>query len=233
MMHVPLTDMKDRQPLYRMIEQRPATVSISAHTHYMEHRLIGEEDGWMGAEKHHHIVNVTVCGSWWKGKKDERGIPHATMSDGGPNGYSIMEFNGNEYSIEFRGASRPADYQMNIYAPQVVNKTDLSTTVVMANVFNGSSLWNVSLRVDGQGKWMPMERITTPDPAFLAEKMREETLKDRTWIDLPKAHSTPHLWRGMLPTGLDAGTHLIEVRGIDPSGKELIDHRILRVETLP
>ncbi len=110
----------------------------------MEHRLIGNEDGWMGPEKHHHIVNVTVCGSWWRGQKDERGIPHATMSDGGPNGYSIMEFDGNEYSIEFPGASRPADYQMNIYAPEVVNNTDLSTTVVMANIFNGSSLWNVS-----------------------------------------------------------------------------------------
>jgi hypothetical protein len=233
MMHVPLTDMKDRQPLYRMIEDRPATVSISAHTHYMEHRLIGKEDGWMGPKKHHHIVNVTVCGSWWRGKKDERGIPHATMSDGGPNGYSIMEFNGNDYSIELRGASRPTDYQMNIYVPEVVKKTDLSTTVVMANLFNGSSLWNVSLRVDGQGKWRPMERITAPDPAFLAEKTREEQLEDRTWTDLPRAHATPHMWRGMMPTSLDAGTHLIEVRGIDPSGKELTDHRILRVETLP
>ncbi len=65
-----------------------------------------------------------------------------------------------------------------------------------------------------------MERITTPDPDFLAEKTREEALTNRTWTDLPKSHSTPHMWRGMMPTGLDAGTHLIEVRGIDPSGKE-------------
>ena len=144
-----------------------------------------------------------------------------------------MEFNGNEYSIEMRPASRPADYQMNIYAPEVVKKADLPTTVVMANVFNGSSRWKVSLRVDRQGKWSPMEQTNVRDPAFVAEKASEESLKDRTWIDLPGAHSTPHMWRGMLPTKLSAGTHIIEVRGIAPSGKQVIDHRILRVETQP
>ncbi len=233
LMHVPLTDVKDRQQLYRLIEKRPAAISISAHTHYMEHRWIGKEDGWMGPQKHHHIVNVTVCGSWWRGKKDERGIPHATMSDGGPNGYTIMEFNGDKYSIEFRAASRPADYQMNIYAPESVKKSELPTTVVMANVFNGSSRWKVSLRVDSQGNWLPMEQFNSTDPAFVAEKASEQKLQDRTWIDLPGAHSTPHMWRGMLPTTLASGTHLIEVRGIDPSGKEVIDHRILRVENNP
>lgn len=230
MMHIPLTEVKDRQELYRMIEQRPATVSISAHTHYMEHRLIGKEDGWLGPKKHHHIVNVTVCGSWWRGRKDERGIPHATMSDGGPNGYSIMEFDGSKYSIDLYPASRPADYQMNIYAPDMVKSSKLSTTVVMANVFNGSDRWKVAMRVDRQGKWTPMEQINVTDPAFVAEKAAEEALENRNWTDLPGAHSTPHMWRGMLPARLGNGTHIIEIRGIDPSGKEVVDHRILRVE---
>ena len=78
-----------------------------------------------------------------------------------------------------------------------------------------------------------MEQFNSTDPAFVAEKESEQQLVDRTWIDLPGAHSTPHMWRGMLPTTLAAGTHLIEVRGIDPSGNEVIDHRILRVETRP
>lgn len=43
------------------------------------------------------------------------------MSDGGPNGYSIMEFDGKNYSFEFRAAGRPASYQMNIYAPETLN----------------------------------------------------------------------------------------------------------------
>jgi hypothetical protein len=50
MMHIPLTDVQDRHELYRLIEQRPFTVSISAHTHYMEHRMIEKSDGWQGPQ---------------------------------------------------------------------------------------------------------------------------------------------------------------------------------------
>jgi 3',5'-cyclic AMP phosphodiesterase CpdA len=231
LMHVPLTLVGDRQELYRLIEKRPATVSISAHTHYMEHRFIGKEDGWLGKEKHHHIVNVTVCGSWWRGNKDERGIPNATMSDGGPNGYSIMEFDGANYSLELRPAGRPAEYQMNIYAPEVIQKSELPTTVIRANVFNGSHRSTVALRVDRQGDWREMERISQVDPAFVAEKNREESLADRTWKELPGAHKTPHIWRGFLPDALSRGTHVIEIRASDPHGKTVTDHRIIRVQT--
>lgn len=229
MMHIPLPEVQDRQDLYRLIEQRPATVSISAHRHFMEHRFIGREDGWMGPKRHHHLINVTVCGSWWRGQKDERGIPHATMSDGGPNGYSIMEFNGSDYSLELRPASRPAGYQMNIYAPEAVSQTDLKTAVVTANIFAGSSKAKVSLRVDRSGRWNSMEQITVNDPAYVAEQKRELALQDRSWTELPAAHKTPHLWRGMLPPDLDVGTHLIEVRWIDMFGKEHINERIIRV----
>lgn len=230
LMHIPLIQVQDRQELYRLIEKRPATVSISAHTHYMEHQFIGKEDGWMGPQRHHHIINVTVCGSWWRGKKDERGIPHATMSDGGPNGYSIMTFDGNRYSLETRAASRPADYQMNIYAPETVTPQKLETTVVTVNVFNGSSQSNVELKV-GDRPWKAMERVATLDPAFVAEKERETLLQDRTWTELPNPHRTPHIWRGMMPTGLGEGTHLIEIRSTDRSGKTHTDQRVIRVES--
>lgn len=233
LMHIPLNDVQDRQELYRLIEKRPATVSLSAHTHYMEHRYIGKEDGWKGPKKHHHIVNVTVCGSWWRGKRDERGIPHATMSDGGPNGYSIMEFDGNNYSLELRPASRPADYQMNIHVPEVVEKSDLSKTVVLTNVFNGTDNTKVEMRVDRQGDWTAMEQTKIVDPAFVAEKDWEKKLEGRTWTELPGAHATPHMWRCMLPTRLAAGTHMLEVRATQPSGKQLVEHRILRVKNSP
>lgn len=232
MMHIPLTGVDDRQDLYRLIEKRPATVSISAHTHYMEHRFIGKEDGWQGPERHHHIVNVTVCGSWWRGQPDERGIPHATMSDGGPNGYSIMEFDGNTYSLDFRAAGRPSTYQMNIYAPEKVEPSDLPTTVVIANVFNADERSKVFMQVD-DSEWVSMEQITIRDPAFLAVKAREESLTNRTWIDLPGPHPTPHIYRGMLPTNLTLGTHNIQVKSLQADGTEVLDHRIIRVESVP
>jgi len=230
MMHIPLTDVQDRQELYRLIEQRPATVSLSAHTHYMEHRFIGEEDDWQGPERHHHVINVTVCGSWWRGRKDERGIPHATMSDGGPNGYSIMEFDGSKYSLEFRAASRPADYQMNIYAPESISRAESVTTVVMANVFAGSEKTQVEMRLGEESPWVPMEPTLIADPAYLAELARELALENRDWRELPQPHPTPHIWRGMLPAATKVGTQLIEIRATNPNGQVHLGRRLIRVE---
>ena len=228
MMHIPLGGVQDRQDLYRLIEQRPATVSISAHTHYMEHRFIGEEDGWKGPEPHHHIVNVTVGGSWWRGQKDERGIPHAMMSDGGPNGYSIMEFDGNRYSLSFRGAGRPAHYQMSIYCEDAIKQSELTENSFSVNVFNGSSKTSVQYRIGQQGEWRPMEQRTAVDPFFSAVKAREDAVTEKNWIDLPGPHRTPHQWTASLPATLPMGTHLIEVRAT--TGNQVVNgKRIVRV----
>jgi hypothetical protein len=154
------------------------------------------------------------------------------MSDGGPNGYSVMEFDGEKYSLDIVPASRPANYQMNIYTPEVVKKVNLPKTVTMVNVFNGSEKTTVAIRVDRQGEWIPMERFKSTDPAFVAEKQREEAVnKEEAWTNLPGAYATPHMWRAMLPTHLGSGTHVLEVRAENAGAKTLIDQRIFRVET--
>ena len=228
MMHIPLTSVVDRQSLYRLIEKRPATVSIAAHTHNMEHRFIGEEDGWQGVERHHHIVNVTVGGSWWRGQKDERGIPHATMSDGGPNGYSIMEFDGASYSLKFRGAGEPSHYQMSINSPEHVSAESSSRTEVTVNVFNGSEKSKVRMRVRGMKAWVPMERVRMADPNFVANKAREDAIADKKWTPLPGPHKTPHIWKGLLADGLSVGTHLIEVEA-DLGRDTVRGKRVIRI----
>ncbi len=231
MMHIPLTDVEDRQDLYRLIEKRPATVSLSAHTHYMEHRFIGEEDGWQGPQRHHHVVNVTVCGSWWAGQTDERGIPHATMSDGAPNGYSIMEFRGDKYALQFRAAGKPAETQMNIYAPESIEPSDSLTTVILANIFAASEKSEAWLRVGSEGSWRPMEQVLTEDPAFVSVRERETAIAEREFRDLPRPHLTPHMYRGMLPDRLAPGTHLVEIKSTDTFGQEVRGTRVIRVDS--
>ncbi len=226
MMHIPLQEVTDRQDLYRLIEARPAAVSISAHRHYMEHRFIGQEDGWRGKEKHHHIVNVTVCGSWWRGRKDERGLPHTTMSDGSPNGYSVMEFDGQNYTLAFRPAGRPADDQMNIYAPESVTAGEAESVEVLANVFNGSDRSQVEMRIGRRGDWRPMQQTTMNDPAFAAMQASEKA--DGLAVTSP--HATNHIWKASLPAGLSVGTQLIEIRATEESGKTVIDRRVIRVQ---
>lgn len=233
MMHIPLMDVEDRQDLYRLIEERPFTLSISAHTHFLKHHFITKEDGWMGPEPHHHMVNVTVCGSWWRGSPDELGIPHATMSDGGPNGYSIISFDGTKYDLEFRAARRPADYQMNIYLPQEITIADAITTTVVVNVFNGSKKSTVRMRILPDGPWKDMERVDGMDPFFVDMKKGEAGPIANPGITLPGPSLTDHLWRAMLPATLPAGTHMIEVETTDMHGKVYVDRESLRVVPLP
>ncbi len=229
MMHIPLDGVVDRGELFRLIEKRPYTLSISGHTHTQEHRFLGKENGWRGDSPHHHIVNVTVSGTWWKGELDERGIPHATMRDGAPNGHSIITFDGKRTTFDFKAAGRPADYQMNVFAPEVVAVADSGKTDVYVNVFAGSERSVVELRIGWDGEWKQIKQVHEKDPYYAAVREREMARKPA-----PPALNAPinssHLWKGKLPAGLTAGTHTIFVRTRDMNGRYFHARRVIRVK---
>lgn len=227
-MHIPIIEVTNREALYRLIEDRPHTLSLSAHTHVGANYFLGEKEGWRGANPHHHLNQATVCGSWWCGSTDERGIPHATMSDGGPNGYSVIEFDGAKYSVKFRAASRPRDFQMNIWIPEEINRGDAGSTDVVVNVFAGSSKSTVEMRVDG-GKWLPLANFEGKDPYFEQLKALEKTAKPPTGLPLPNPSVTRHLWKRKLPSGLGVGLHRVEVRTTDMYGQTFVDRQTFRV----
>jgi len=228
MMHIPLVDVEDRAELYRLIEKRKYALSMSAHTHYQEHKFIGKEQGFFGTEPHHHFISVTVCGSWWTGSPDEQGIPHTTMRDGAPNGYSIFTFDGNRYSIEYRAARRPADHQMLIHAPEVVKPVDTRLTEVVVNVFSGNEKTVVEMRVNRTGEWRRMRKIAARDPEYVRTYERDKTLQ-APYRGLSAPMESPHIWSGPLPN-LAEGMHLVEVRAKDMFGKTFISSRTIRVE---
>ena len=229
MMHIPLTDVEDRQELYRLIEKRRFCMSISGHTHHHEHRYVTKDDGWRGPEPHHHVINVTVSGSWWSGSPDERGIPHTTMADGAPNGYSLITFDGNAYRLDFKAAGRPAGYQMQIHAPSSVSQSEVSKTVVWVNVFNGSERSKVRMRLGNSGDWQPMTRTNDVDPLLKKTYDREMSIQNRPWRDLSKPKPSTHLWKAELPPRLEPGTHLIQIEATDRHGRAYTGKRVIRV----
>lgn len=230
LMHIPLTNTQDRHGLYRLIEQRPFCISVSGHTHHHEHVWISDEDGWQGPQPHHHIINVTVCGSWWSGPRDERDIPHTTMADGAPNGYSLLSFDGTDYRLDFRAAGRPADYQMEIDAPDSVGQPELGSRTVSVNVFNGSSRTVVELR-GGDGDWRRMTQVNIIDPKLQRVHDREAAVlaKTEAWPALTKPKPSTHLWQISLPSDLTPGTHLLQVRATDRDGRVFTGQRVLHV----
>lgn len=229
MMHIPLVDVHDRHELYRLIEERPFCISISGHTHHHEHRFITHEDGWRGPEPHHHIINVTVSGSWWRGAPDERGIPHTMMADGAPNGYSIISFDGQKYVLDYRAAGRSKDYQMQIYAPEAVPAGRTAETEVYVNVFNGSERSTVEMRVGEDGPWQTMNRTLEEDPLYRMTVEREKSVEKKPWSNPPEPKKSTHLWKRPLPADLSPGVHLVQVRTTDMHGRTFTGQRVIRI----
>jgi hypothetical protein len=228
MMHIPLMSVGDKDELLHLLEGHANTFSVSAHWHRQGTFFVENKDDAL--DDHHHLVHGTVSGSWWSGLKDEFGIPHAFMSDGTPNGYSVATFKGNTYSLKYKAARRPADFQMSIFAPESVTVAEAANHEVIVNVFMGSSQSKVEMRVGEDGAWSSMKQTEREDPYFQALKAREYYLPPAAGRKLPGASKSTHVWAANLPANLAAGTHVIHVRTTDMFGQVFEDERIIRVE---
>ncbi|MGI9244471.1 MAG: calcineurin-like phosphoesterase C-terminal domain-containing protein [Verrucomicrobiales bacterium] len=229
MMHIPILKVGNRAELYRLIEKRPHTLSISGHTHWQAHHYIGEEDGWQGEKPHHHIVTVTVSGSWWKGVKDEQGIPHATMRDGAPNGYAIITFDGTGHTFDFKAAREPASYQLHVFAPDEIAAGKSALVDVYVNVFNGSEKSEVKMRVGDGGEWVTLAKTEESDPYYTAVRQREIAKDPKGKRHLSGPVPSAHLWKAKLPASMAPGSHVIEVEATDAYGRKHEGRRVIRL----
>ena len=228
MMHIPITGTADAEKLFRLIENRPYTMSIAGHTHWQAHFFLDQEAGWRGRTPHHHVVSVTVCGSWWGGEPDERGIPHATMQDGAPNGYSVITFDGNQAVVDFKAARRPKDYQLNVIVREEVSRNSEEEGFVYVNVFGGSEKSKVWMRIGEGGNWVELAKTLEVDPSYSLLKAGE---KDRTLLGRPLSDpkNSNHLWKTRLPALSQAGVHRIWVKSEDMYGRVFQASRTIRV----
>ena len=230
MMHIPLDQTRNKEDLFAILDDRPHTFSISAHWHRQKHWFFGAKDGWHGAKPHHHLVAATTCGSWWGGLPDPVGIPHATMQDGGPKGYTLIDFDENSYSMRFKATRRPDDYQMNIFTPEVVASEKAGLVDVVVNVFIGSERSTVEMRFGGEGEWVPMEPFAGFDPFFTLMHKIESSLNPHPHRLVSEPRETGHLWRTKLPMNPPAGSHLIHIRTTDMFGQIYEARRVIRIQ---
>ena len=109
-MHIPINSVGgdyeankvlNKDEFFEVLKNRENIIFLAGHTHTQEHKYYDQNDGWNGVKPLHQIICSTICGSWWSGTKDYRGIPHATQMDGTPRGYNVFSFSGNNYKQKF------------------------------------------------------------------------------------------------------------------------------------
>ena len=235
-MHIPLSEEgdsfrdEDRQRLFDLLADYPYTLSLSAHTHLQKQDFFDEKDGWKQKKPHHHYNVGTTSGDWYRGVLDENGLPVSTMRDGTPKGYALLDIDGNDYKIRYRVAGKPADYQMEIFAPVVVEKDLRTTAGIFVNFFMGAEGDRVELRID-EGEWKTMSQVNEIDPSYLVDLLRWDTTRELIQGRRPSnPQPSRHLWRSPLPVNLSEGTHLIQIRATDQFGQVHTGQREYRIE---
>ena len=105
----PSVQVEDREALFDALSGRDVLV-LAGHMHVLEHHYFDAEDGFQGPRPLHMQTLSTVSGSWWSGPFDERGIPVSEQRDGTPNGYHVMEVDGDDIRMRFKAAGHPDDF---------------------------------------------------------------------------------------------------------------------------
>lgn len=251
-MHIPLVQhgesfrQSDQKKLFDLLKNFPNTLSISAHSHVHNNGFFHQDStDWQQAKPHHHFNVGTTSGSWWNGMRNEVDVPHTTMRDGTPNGYSFITFNGTDYVIDWKVAGSPASHQMNIHRPRSIVANELDTVLLTVNFFNGSEQSKLEYRIKGVSGWTAMEKVDKYDPYYLKIDQRWKRFKEiklrEKWQETADPEETPpgspmpapristHLWEANIGSNFPVGRHVIEVRAKDRYGRVFTDVSTLRV----
>lgn len=218
-------NIEDGRELFRILQGREKALMLAGHYHLLERILVDRDLGWQGEQPIEHITCSAVSGSWWLGSKDERGIPVADQRDGTPNGYHIFSFRGTDYSQRFKPANRDDDFQIRISVPKgVLARHDLSTSRIIANVFNATPRWQIEYQWDDSG-FRPMHRVLTRDP-YVRQLYTEDSLFAMPWL---KPQNSLHLWEAPMPDHAPLGVHKIVVHARDGQGRQFEAARIIEI----
>jgi hypothetical protein len=206
----------DRDRVFAAMSRFPNTLSLSAHTHYIKQAFFGANEGWPGVNPHHHINAGAICGDWWRGIVDQRGLPGTMMRDGSPQGYFVLRFDGNKYIYDYKVTHYDAPGQISL----VVKEGQL-----YANFFAGNERSTLRFRVNG-GVWQDMAQSVEHDPVFASIRRQWDNPDEK----LPGVRpSNPvdshHLWKA--PIVIPGPDSIIEVEAGDMFGRTFVERLVV------
>jgi hypothetical protein len=222
--------LSDRQAIFDMLKDFERVLVLSAHTHYQRNDLFTDADGWRGKHPLHEYNAGTTSGDWYSGLPNEQNVPSSTMRDGTPKGYAFLKVIGTEYSIDYKVAGKPAEYQIQIHAPKFLRANFRTSARIYANFFMGRKDSKVEYRING-GQWQPMTYTEDEDPLYVG-KLYEWDTSDKMIPYRRPSHPviSTHLWRAPAPANMPPGKYTIEVRATDMFGKQHFATHVITIE---
>ncbi len=234
-MHIPINSVGgdydankvlNKDDFFEVLKSRQDIVLVAGHTHTQEHDYYNKQDGWNGNKPLHQIICSTVCGSWWSGTKDYRGIPHGTQMDGVPRGFNVFSFSGSNYTQKYYPVSGKPNYQLRISSPNgVIESSALDTSFVTVNVFNGNKNTVVKAIIDDSIE-LQLKNELTNDPV-IAKMIKDNPTLYKNWM---RAETTSHIWQLNIPNNLSVGVHKIEASAADENGNVYNDYVIFEIK---
>lgn len=207
-----------RRALFEILKDRPHTLSLSGHTHYLRHYFFGSAEDWLQENPHHHYTTGTASGDWWSGKFQENRVPDATMYDGTPNGYTILSIRGNQYTLDYFSAGNPEE-KMRIYGPRFIPYNRHYRGEFFVNFYQGSEKDLVEYSLDGK-EWKRMRKTLEFDPYVCALRYEWDQTREVFQGVRPSAPEIcHHLWKARVPNNLPPGKHTITIRITDQHGR--------------
>jgi hypothetical protein len=219
----PYRNIVNRQALYALLKKHPHLFSVSAHTHTIEHVNLSE-GGWTRKTPFHSLIAGAVCGAWWQGPLLEDGLPIRMAMDGVPNGYFVFNFNGVEFSYQFKPLGVPESRSRYVLRFPKADRSALPQLIINAFATHPDAL--VEVRWD-DGEFQTLTQFEGTDP-YVEEFLKKHLDKYDVWM---AAKVNRHLWKGFLPKGLENGMHQIEVRITDKNGEQYGGMHTLDVQT--
>jgi len=210
--------MADRARLFELLKPFENILMMSAHTHKQSQIYYSKGEGWEGATDLHEYNAGTTSGDWYSGTADATGVPASVMRDGTYRGYSFIDFKDNKYSIQYKAAGYPDEFQIRLHVPKTIASRRNSARIV-ANFFMGGKDDLLEYRVD-TGEWKSMTYSESMDPSFLRSVLAWDAESDLLQGRRPSnPENSKHLWTAAFPGGLTLGTHRLQVRATDRYGK--------------
>ena len=189
---------------------------------------VDHEHSWYGDWFIAHTLAETRGNGWSRGPRDERDVRLATMQDGNPNGYYVMQFDGTEVVPHFIPAQGDPNQTMRIVLDPLLDGTRddggnvvsinrgalVPGTNVVVNLFDGGERDSVMISIDG-APFTDMQNVLRTDPFMERLRTRFAGTDDSFSAPVPSSH----IWEYPLPD-LSLGLHVIRVKARDEFGQK-------------